>query len=554
MENKIDVTIENAIPLFGWMSESELTFLARLSSENKIVIEVGSWHGRSTRALGDNTIGVVYAVDHWKGSVNEQIPHQSAQLLDGDHAFIEFMNNNFDLVEMGKIVPIRMSSANAAAFLQKKGIKADVIFIDGGHTYDEVLKDIKDWCPLLKENGLICGHDYSDSFKGVKDAVHHIFGGDVTVRPNTTIWYTRPSSVVIEEKTKVVLCEDHADVTVGIPTKNRYDFLSHTLSSIIISSKVKPREIIIVDDSDEPIDLTKHPIYARILRKADEYKIRWEVIFGVKKGQHHSHQIIQEKANCSLIYRIDDDEIAEADTLGLLYDSMSDESIGAVAPLVLMETSFPELIPANADNKINKPNLPNIQWFKGWEGVREAEHLHSSFIYRKGIANYEMCLSPVAFREETIFTHEIYRAGYKLLVNSAAVVWHMKSATGGTRSYGELDTKNSYAYDEAVFNGYLNLWNYNENIRYVILDCGLGDHFAFESILPELKKKYKRIAIAACYAEVFDGYHYDTQIEIISIRQAKEVFGNIEYFSIYHNMQKWKWEGKLVDAFKKLYL
>jgi hypothetical protein len=165
-----------------------------------------------------------------------------------------------------------------------------------------------------------------------------------------------------------------------------------------------------------------------------------------------------------------------------------------------------------------------------------------------------MCLSPVAFREETIFTHEIHRAGHKLLVNSAAVVWHMKSATGGTRSYNQLDTENSYAYDEAVFNGYLNLWNYNENIKYVILDCGLGDHFAFESILPELKKKYKRIAIAACYTEVFDGYHHDTQIEIISIDQAKKVFGNIEHFGIYYNMQKWKWEGKLVDAFKKLYL
>ncbi len=49
--------------------------------------------------------------------------------------------------------------------------KFDFIYIDACHTYDCVKKDLNDWLPKLKNDGLMCGHDYFDGFPGVIQAV-----------------------------------------------------------------------------------------------------------------------------------------------------------------------------------------------------------------------------------------------------------------------------------------------------------------------------------------------------------------------------------------------
>jgi predicted O-methyltransferase YrrM len=51
----------------------------------------------------------------------------------------------------------------------------DTIYIDGDHTYEGVLQDIESWYPMLREGGVICGHDYWPKDPGVMDAVDHVF-------------------------------------------------------------------------------------------------------------------------------------------------------------------------------------------------------------------------------------------------------------------------------------------------------------------------------------------------------------------------------------------
>lgn len=57
-----------------------------------------------------------------------------------------------------------------------KNVKADIIFIDGDHTYTGVIQDFLNYKNLIKENGYIVFDDYNDSTNspGVKSAVDHI--------------------------------------------------------------------------------------------------------------------------------------------------------------------------------------------------------------------------------------------------------------------------------------------------------------------------------------------------------------------------------------------
>jgi beta-1,4-mannosyl-glycoprotein beta-1,4-N-acetylglucosaminyltransferase len=174
----------------GYMTEQELKWLGHEASQRKVIIEVGSWHGRSSRALGDNITegGVIYCVDTWQGSQAEQdTNHASAKLREGDHALYEFMQNNMDLVQKGKIIPIRLTSKNAAALFKEEGLKADMIFIDAGHTYEEVCEDLDLWAPLLKDDGIYCGHDFC-AWAGVNEAVATKLS-NFFVGVGTTIWY-----------------------------------------------------------------------------------------------------------------------------------------------------------------------------------------------------------------------------------------------------------------------------------------------------------------------------------------------------------------------------
>lgn len=332
-------------------------------------------------------------------------------------------------------------------------------------------------------------------------------------------------------------------ITVGIPTKNRHNCLIQTLVSIALQTK-KPHEVIIVDDSDNPLDLRNIPNYSYVFKLFDDYKISWKVIYGQKKGQHYSHQTIQEMATGDFVFRVDDDCIVNADVLEKLSELMTDD-VGAVAPLVITPRATP--CPPNAQNSIENIFAPNVQWFY-WKGIKEVDHLYSCFLYRKNIIRYELSLSNKAHREETIFSHSLKREGYKLLVNSDAVVHHFRSESGGIRSDKNVS---DFEHDEKIFRGYLQLWGVEKTEKVVVLDNGIGDHYSFLHILPELKQKYPKIVIAVCFPEIF----FDVKdVHLVSIQQAKDTYGDIGQFNIYGKMDEWKWTGSLVDAFKKMYL
>jgi glycosyltransferase involved in cell wall biosynthesis len=335
-------------------------------------------------------------------------------------------------------------------------------------------------------------------------------------------------------------------VTIGIPTLNRYRSLAQTLQSVIFQT-YQDFEVIIVDDTEKPSDLRELSEFQNLFRLMTERKIDWKVLYGEKRGQHISHQIIQDQARGMFIWRIDDDEIAEPETLGWLVHHLDNLKAGAVGGLVL--TPPPAQRPDNLrKNSIDQPDI-NIQWFNGNGNIDPVpvDHLHSTFLYRKGIARYELGLSPAAHREETLFTYEIKRAGHPVFVIPQAKTWHLRASYGGIRSH---HNPQFWEWDEKLFQTKLAEWGVKGiKTKVVVLDCGFGDHIIFRSILKELKN-YERIVVASCYDEVFQG----EQVDLISIAEAQNRYGNLDRFNIYRWCLDHNWKGSMQDAFRGLYL
>jgi hypothetical protein len=174
--------ITNALKIDGWMTQDELEFLASVAKKSKVIVEIGSYKGRSTRAFGDNTHGIVYAVDSWLGF--HHLDNGTPVKVDGDRIYEEFIENT---KSCGNVVPFK---GNMKQFLKyvNGNLKADFIFIDGDHRYHFVKEDILDSIGIVHKNGILSGHDYGYSdWPGVKKAVDEIFNGQK--RLVNSIWW-----------------------------------------------------------------------------------------------------------------------------------------------------------------------------------------------------------------------------------------------------------------------------------------------------------------------------------------------------------------------------
>jgi len=73
----------------------------------------------------------------------------------------------------GRASLIREKSWLAAQHFQDRSL--DIVYIDGDHTYEAVVKDLAAWHPKIKKGGILCGDDIG--WSGVKRAVDEFFLG-----------------------------------------------------------------------------------------------------------------------------------------------------------------------------------------------------------------------------------------------------------------------------------------------------------------------------------------------------------------------------------------
>jgi len=154
------LNIARARSIEGWMSDVELLYLAFQAYQAKDILEIGSWCGRSTRALVDNTQGHVVAVDTWAASGDEWQKEfwSASMILESDWQFKYFTENMSDVQD--KLEVYRGLSTHAAMNYAALQRQFDFIFIDASHDYKNVVLDINAWKPLVRPGGVLAGHDY----------------------------------------------------------------------------------------------------------------------------------------------------------------------------------------------------------------------------------------------------------------------------------------------------------------------------------------------------------------------------------------------------------
>lgn len=145
----------------GWLSEGEgslLYHLAKNCSGVGVIVEIGSWKGKSTIWLASGSkVGKkvrVYAVDPHTGSPEHKEMYGKVWTFD------EFRKNVRDAGLDDVVTPIVETSYEACKHLDKP---IELIFIDGAHEYALVKLDFELWFPKLVTGGIMAFHD---AFRG----------------------------------------------------------------------------------------------------------------------------------------------------------------------------------------------------------------------------------------------------------------------------------------------------------------------------------------------------------------------------------------------------
>ena len=150
-------------------------------SENNFCVEIGSYCGKSTCFIGQackENKSKLITIDHHKGSEEQQLGelYFDAEVYDeklGRVNTLPLLIKNlakFDLEDVVK--PLVMDSISASKIVENN---ADLIFIDGSHTFESAESDYELWKNKIKKGGTLAIHDVYDSEDEGGQAPNKIF-------------------------------------------------------------------------------------------------------------------------------------------------------------------------------------------------------------------------------------------------------------------------------------------------------------------------------------------------------------------------------------------
>ena len=174
-------------PYYQW-------FIELIEKEKpKVIAEVGVFRAKLTKKvlwadhINNSFIKQYWAIDPWKSYPEFFIKYEEKWWPQErwDQLYCDLCRY-YPWYSALRIM--RMTSLEAAAIFKNARCKFDLVFIDDDHVYEAVKNGIAAWYPLVKEGGILCGHDYCTTGKdqgyyqdNVIKAVDERFGSNIEV-------------------------------------------------------------------------------------------------------------------------------------------------------------------------------------------------------------------------------------------------------------------------------------------------------------------------------------------------------------------------------------
>ena len=166
----------------GWGSASPAFGVLVERVKPRLIIEVGTWKGGSAIEMAAHLDRLALAnskilcVDTWLGALEmwgDQTDPDRFGSLNLKHGYpqlyYQFLANVCHKGAQGRIIPMPLPSMTAAQWLSLRGVRAELIYVDGSHEEEDVFADLSNYWDLLASGGILFGDDYS--WTGVKMAV-----------------------------------------------------------------------------------------------------------------------------------------------------------------------------------------------------------------------------------------------------------------------------------------------------------------------------------------------------------------------------------------------
>lgn len=176
--------------IHGWFSEEDRKIYSELVEslpDGSTMAELGVCQGRSLCSIAEilrRKNIKVFAVDTFAGTESEGEAHADAKTTDWRQIFQENLEK-FGIKDLVNICTFRTD--NFVLLSEIEDYSLDLVMIDADHSTEAVKKDIENWKPKLKPQGILCGDDWN--WPSVQEALKQ---SNIDPVHESKFWFVNP--------------------------------------------------------------------------------------------------------------------------------------------------------------------------------------------------------------------------------------------------------------------------------------------------------------------------------------------------------------------------
>jgi predicted O-methyltransferase YrrM len=180
LETKHRKALDSAAGIPTWTTGEELAWLAEQSLTRRNILEIGTHRGASAKVIAC--------------AMPDDCRLTCFDLCNDAGVEMQAISNLVEEITTKRVTYIQQHAGVSAVRYWSRHAPFDMIWIDDGHTYSDVVRDCLSACLLKEAGALVCGHDCERHPTGapcgeVANALSDCFGWENVKQGPGSIWY-----------------------------------------------------------------------------------------------------------------------------------------------------------------------------------------------------------------------------------------------------------------------------------------------------------------------------------------------------------------------------